>query len=194
MDIEKEYGIPRYAASNLMTSAEFKLYKLLDALLSSQLKCINKRVAINCKVRLADLFKVNGNQRDSRSLFNQISSKHIDFTIIDPENGKVICLVELNDSYHLRADRAKRDEFIMNLCYACGVKIFWIRDPINQINADTLEDISYAVLRYFSPRCKLCGGLMEPKRSRHPKNLGHWFYGCTNKYTPLQCGYNISIG
>lgn len=81
------------------------------------------------KVRMADLLKVK--KMKSRKVwwqaFTRISSKHIDFVLVDPGTGRILCCIELDDPSHNRADRQGRDAFV-NRAFA-GASLPLLRIP-----------------------------------------------------------------
>lgn len=46
------------------------------------------------------------------SAFAKISQKHIDYVLVNPNNGRVVCCIELDDPSHNRADRRRRVVFV----------------------------------------------------------------------------------
>ena len=95
--IKKEY---------LMSEAEKKFFFVLQEILG-------KDYLIFSKVRMADLLYL---PRMSNSrfyhYFNKIQSKHVDFLICDKENIKLLLVIELDDSSHLKMDRILRDTLV----------------------------------------------------------------------------------
>lgn len=84
------------------------------------------------KVRVADIIRVNGSFLDRSSwqtAFNRISSKHVDFAIIDLQ-GQVQFVIEVDDRSHLKGDRKGRDFFVNDAFGDAGVDI--IRVPCNR--------------------------------------------------------------
>lgn len=84
---------------------------------------------IVAKVRMADLLKVK--KMRSRKVwwqaFTRISSKHIDFVLVDPGTGRILCCIELDDPSHNRTDRQGRDAFV-NRAFA-GANLPLLRIP-----------------------------------------------------------------
>ena len=66
------------------------------------------------KVRIADVLKVRKGmtRRDWGRAFARISAKHVDYVLMDPSNGRIVCAIELDDRSHTRRDRQKRDAFV----------------------------------------------------------------------------------
>jgi Protein of unknown function (DUF2726) len=94
---------------SLLTPAEQLFYRSLDAAIAGRLQIL-------CKVRLADLFQVAGNDpKERHRLFRKIAAKHIDFLLVEPERLEPILAIELDDSSHNRSDRRERDQFLDEL-------------------------------------------------------------------------------
>ncbi|QSV15467.1 DUF2726 domain-containing protein [Photobacterium ganghwense] len=100
----------------LLTPAERSFYGVLST-------CLKDDYLIFCKVRIADVIKpVSGlNRSEWQRAFNKISSKHLDFVICDKKDLSILCAVELNDSSHEKATRAKRDAFVSKSLESAGV-------------------------------------------------------------------------
>ena len=60
--------------------------------------------------------------------FNKISSKSIDFVLVDPVNCRIRVCIELDDSTHSKASRKKRDVFINELFKSLNINL--IRLPV----------------------------------------------------------------
>ena len=81
------------------------------------------------KVRIADVLKVDlpdGSQRFWR-WFRLISSKHVDYVLVDPKTYRPIAALELDDSSHFKRDRKERDTFVNKAFASAGIPL--IRVP-----------------------------------------------------------------
>lgn len=92
---------------SLFTKTEWRFMRQL-------LEEFERDYLVMAKVRIADLLKVapGRSRRNQFRAFVQISSKHIDFVLIDPTTGRIICAIELDDPSHQRKDRRQRDHFV----------------------------------------------------------------------------------
>lgn len=108
-----------YKKKLLLTKNEWNFYKGILEI------CSEKNLHIIAKVRLADLVEIEKglDKKQWQKYFNKIKNKHIDFVLCNPENLKVIALVELDDKSHNRNDRIERDNFISKLCVKVGYKL-----------------------------------------------------------------------
>jgi hypothetical protein len=95
--------LPYKLRNNLLSAAEFSFYKVLET-------ALQKRVEIQCKVRLADIFYTPYGTNVSH--FNRITGKHVDFLLCDMQTMKPILGVELDDASHFQPDRKARDIFV----------------------------------------------------------------------------------
>jgi hypothetical protein len=111
----KKKSILPYKKKYLLTKNEWAFYK--------KLKPVADRYGYNiiAKIRLADLVEVDTSQtKEYGKYFPKISSKHIDFGLVNPENMEVLYLIELDDRSHQRADRIERDKLVNALCEKVG--------------------------------------------------------------------------
>jgi hypothetical protein len=103
---------PRVSVSvvdSLLTPTEQLFHRSLDIALEGRLQVL-------CKVRLADLLQVTGNDTKERHrLFRRIAAKHVDFLLVGPETLEPVLAIELDDSSHDRTDRKQRDQFLDEL-------------------------------------------------------------------------------
>lgn len=126
-----------YQATSLLTEREYGFFRVLKVIANRN----NMDVLI--KVRLADLVKVSESvpTNEFYKYFNKISSKHIDFLLID--GIKVVTLIELDDNTHNRKDRIERDNFVNETVTKCGYRIIHTYGDTKQI-----ED---AIIQYRNP-------------------------------------------
>jgi hypothetical protein len=85
-------------------------------------------ITLTCKVRLADIFGVKkGLDRGGRQrAFNRISSKHVDFLLVQRSDGRPILGIELDDSSHEQEDRKIRDVFVDRVFSSAGLPILHV--------------------------------------------------------------------
>ena len=117
-----------YRRKYLLTKNEWLFYKRLKPLADRY------GLGITAKIRLADLIEVDTEQtREFGRFFSRISSKHIDFGLVNPENMEVKFLIELDDSSHNRPDRMERDDFINKVCKKTGYVLIRTTGDISEI-------------------------------------------------------------
>ncbi len=117
-----------YRRKYLLTKNEWLFYKRLKPLADRY------GLGITAKIRLADLIEVDTEQtREFGRFFSRISSKHIDFGLVNPENMEVKFLIELDDSSHNRPDRMERDNFINKVCKKTGYVLIRTTGDISEI-------------------------------------------------------------
>lgn len=110
----------RYKARGfLLTKTEVRSYKTIRPFISGL------GLELMAQVRIADVLSVKGS-RKSRSWWNafkKISSKHVDFVVVDPSSFKIICAIEIDDRSHQRKDRRERDSYINKAFKAADVPL-----------------------------------------------------------------------
>jgi hypothetical protein len=108
--------MPYYSREKLLTRAEWKFYLALR-------KIIDDKTLIMMKVRMADI--IHCNDRDwNRGWGYKISSKHIDFVLIDKETTDIKICIELDDSTHRTVKaRMDRDKFVNKAFETAGVRL-----------------------------------------------------------------------
>lgn len=80
------------------------------------------------KVRLADLITPKKGSSHWQTLFNKISSKHIDFVLCDTTRYKICLAIELDDNSHHRKDRVERDKFVNEIMKISGLPLLRVWD------------------------------------------------------------------
>lgn len=105
-----------YVKTPLLTKREQAEYQIL------KLAADAKGLLICPKVRLLDLVVPKYNARNSRGLMAKVMSKHVDFVICN-QQMEVICIIELDDTTHLRQDRIERDQFVDSVLVGAGYKV-----------------------------------------------------------------------
>lgn len=103
------------------------------------------------KVRIADLLAVERNPKLNKSdwmrAFSKISSKHIDYVLVDPKSGRVVCCIELDDASHSRKDRIERDVFVNAAFKQAGVPLLRIPTAKHYDQNQLFHNIRNAVYR-----------------------------------------------
>lgn len=93
----------KYVTNNyIMTPTELKFYRELK-------KVTDKlELTIFSQVNMERIISVSNNNMSDR---NKIKSRSIDFVIVNNNNCKVVCCIELDDYTHNREKTKKTDEF-----------------------------------------------------------------------------------
>lgn len=98
-------------------------------------RAVGKDVHVACKVRVADVLDVAFRQRHPRDqrwwrYFRLISSKHVDLVLCEPNGGRILIAIELDDRSHRRSDRKRRDNFVNRAFASAGLPL--LRFPAGQ--------------------------------------------------------------
>lgn len=108
--------------SHLLTQTEVRSYRKIEP------ACNSLGLRLMAQVRIADVINVKGSEKQNGSkrgfwkAFVRISSKHVDFVVVDSNFGIVGC-IEIDDRSHQKKDRAKRDVFVNRAFKAAGVPL-----------------------------------------------------------------------
>ncbi|GAB2714875.1 DUF2726 domain-containing protein [Halomonas garicola] len=134
----------RYRAHEfLFTQAEWRFAGALQEAIGSDWLLMGK-------VRIADLLAVERDPRLPRGewlrAFSRISQKHIDYVLVDPQSGRVMCCIELDDASHERQDRLKRDRFVNAAFAQAGVPLLRI-PTARRYEAQALREHIQAAIR-----------------------------------------------
>ena len=93
-----------YTSKPLLTEAERRFQHALRP-------HVPDSVLLCAKVRLLDVLEPPKGKQRQTSL-NRVSSKHLDFVLVDVATSRVLVAIELDDRSHERAKRRQRDEFL----------------------------------------------------------------------------------
>ncbi|MBV5272390.1 MAG: DUF2726 domain-containing protein [Lamprocystis purpurea] len=99
---------PRYERKErLFSPAEWAFFRVLEETVGSEFR-------IFAKVRIADVLspKQTANRRAWWRAFSKVSSKHVDYVLVDRVTGVIAAALELDDRTHDRQDRRARDAFV----------------------------------------------------------------------------------
>jgi len=123
--------IQYYQQKDLLTPRELKFYANLRNIAQTY------NLSIICKIRLADIVEPNPNlnRKAWYSAFGKITQKHIDFALTDPNDMKIICLIELDDTTHYKKDRIERDVFVNDIFNQVGIKLIRTWGELDEINS-----------------------------------------------------------
>jgi hypothetical protein len=111
------------ARGRLLTRTETNSYWKIQPFVRSM------GLELMAQVRIADVVSVEGGTKSKKgkrwwNAFKQISSKHVDFVVVNAREGfKIVCAIEIDDSSHNKKDRVIRDKFINNVFHAAGVPL-----------------------------------------------------------------------
>jgi DNA-binding winged helix-turn-helix (wHTH) protein len=111
------------ARGRLLTRTETKSYWTILPFVR------NQGYELMAQVRIADVISVSGGGSPKKSkrwwnAFKKISSKHVDFVVVNARDGfKIVCAIEIDDSSHNKKDRIERDKFINKAFQAAGVPL-----------------------------------------------------------------------
>lgn len=120
----KEIAFP-YTKKNIMTPSELKFYERLVSAFPNHL--------LFSQVQLSRAL-VSPPGRENRKWNNRINRMSLDFVICD-ENSNPVCVIELDDKTHLRAEAIKRDAKKDKALGAAGI-------PIVRIKVDAMPTVA----------------------------------------------------
>ena len=125
---------PKYfKKQSLLTATEVKYLQVLNAI-------IGENYLIYPQINLASVIEKKGGSGFRTELF-----RNADFGIFNYDFTPIL-LIEINDNTHFRADRAERDEKVLEICKSAKLPLvtFWVKDGID-INRmrKTLEKYLY---------------------------------------------------
>lgn len=118
----------QYTKVSLLTKREQKQYAHLKKIADE------KGVLICPKIRLIDLVTPIHGVKNYQTLKNKVMSKHVDF-VVCTQDMRVLGIIELDDSTHLRQDRIERDEFVDVVLISVGYRI----KHVWEISSDILD-------------------------------------------------------
>ena len=119
-------GPPRYQRQDtLFSKAELAFFRALE-------RAVGEEYRIFAKVRLADVLTPEGRTRSRRwwRAFTKVSSKHLDYVLVDPQTSQIRLAVELDDRSHQKKARQVRDAFVTRVCAQAGVPL--VRVPVQE--------------------------------------------------------------
>lgn len=91
-----------HAAESLLTPTELRFWQSLR-------EAVGPRAHVLMKVRLADVLQARPHDLGA---LRQVSQKHVDFLLCDPQTLRPLLAIELDDASHERPDRQARDVFV----------------------------------------------------------------------------------
>ncbi len=120
IDYNNYYRPKRY----VITKNELGFYKVLSEI-AKELNLL-----VFSQVSLYNILEPRKNldYRTHIKYFNKISSKSIDFVLVDPVDCRIRVCIELDDSTHSKSSRKKRDSFINELFKSLNINL--IRLPV----------------------------------------------------------------
>jgi hypothetical protein len=127
--------LPYRPIARLLTDAEFRFYLAL-------VEVANPSYCIMAKVRVADILEVKPRTPNFFRAFNQISAKHVDFVICEPQTMSILAAFELDDSTHQQTKRRERDDFLNHAFESARVPL--VRMPVSrEYDRQSLRTIFY---------------------------------------------------
>lgn len=135
--VEKDKGTLPYHRKMLLTSYEYKLYKLLKPLAEKY------KLHIISKVRIIDFISVNRGmtKNEAYSFICKIKQSHIDFLICNPENLYPLAAIELDDNTHQSLKAQEKDKFKDEVFKSAQIKLFRVKN-LNEDLEKIMKEIS----------------------------------------------------
>ncbi len=134
---KEEIGSLPYQRKMLLTSYEYKLYKLLKPLTDKN------NLHIMSKVRIIDFISVKRGmtKNEAYSYICKIKQSHIDFLVCNPENLYPLAAIELDDNTHQSLKAQEKDKFKDEVFKSAGIKLYRIKN-INDDLEKIINEIS----------------------------------------------------
>lgn len=134
---KEEIGSLPYQRKMLLTSYEYKLYKLLKPLADKN------NLHIMSKVRIIDFISVKRGmtKNEAYSYICKIKQSHIDFLVCNPENLYPLAAIELDDNTHQSLKAQEKDKFKDEVFKSAGIKLYRIKN-INDDLEKIINEIS----------------------------------------------------
>ena len=110
---------PRYVRQKtLFSPAELAFLRALEGAAGANTR-------IFAKVRLVDVVTPGGKTATRRwwRAFTKVSSKHLDYVLVDRQTSAIRLAIELDDKSHRQKRRRVRDAFVNRVCAQAGVPL-----------------------------------------------------------------------
>jgi hypothetical protein len=110
---------PRYVRQKtLLSPAELAFLRALEGAAGA-----NDRIF--AKVRMVDVVTPGGKTATRRwwRAFTKVSSKHLDYVLVDRQTSAIRLAIELDDKSHRQKQRRVRDAFVNRVCAQAGVPL-----------------------------------------------------------------------
>lgn len=191
--VPKNRDYPYEKLGLLLTPAERSFFGVLN-------HAVEDKALIFSKVRVADVLRTTkGLDPSNRTkAFNRISSKHFDFVICDPNDLRVTCVIELDDSSHASKKVQLRDEFINKACDSAQLALYRVKVknsyavteirelifPSTTIKNDlplNAEDFDNRFDEENQRReCPMCSSPLVKKQAKRGQHVGKNFLACSS--------------
>ena len=131
----------------VLTKNELRLFQCLQKIAAE------KGLVVFPMLRVSELIRVKKQTSRKRyyKFLNQISRKHIDFTLCDAEDNRIFCCVELQDLKRDAKNLEKRDAFIMELFAKTEIPLARVKSSREEYDAEAL----WAMIEEAVDRLKL---------------------------------------
>jgi hypothetical protein len=98
-----------------------------DFLVTLETIISNPNLRVFGQVRMIDIVSPIKGKDNYLSAFNKVKSKHFDYVICNQNDFSILCVIELQDSTHRKADRVKSDKFKRKVCEWVGLPLITTR-------------------------------------------------------------------
>jgi hypothetical protein len=102
----------------LLTPGELDFFRVL-------VRAVGEEYTVFAKVRVADVLLPDRRQEKParQASLDEISTRHFDFVLCDPDTLRVAAVVELSDPSRARPRRRERDAFLRCACESAGLRL-----------------------------------------------------------------------
>lgn len=108
--------------SSILTKPEALLYRSL-------VRAVEGRYQIMAKVRLWDFIWLENYPAERRHLLGNLSCRHVDFLLCEPETLKPLLVIELDDASHLKPEAQAADRFKDAVFAGAGLPLLRLDHP-----------------------------------------------------------------
>ncbi len=127
--------MPYELVNSIFTKSEKTAFNIIKTF------CEENNFLLFAKVRLADIAKIEKNNKNFTYWFNKIRSKHVDYLICSIENCKPILAIELDDYTHNQKNRKERDIFVNEIYTKINLPILHITQLQENIIIEQINEI-----------------------------------------------------
>ena len=125
-----------YRKERILTRNELRFFKVLQQAAEEKDLCIFPMLRVSELLRV----KKQSSRKKYYKYLNQISRKHVDFTLCRQDTNEIVCCIELQDRARTKELKEKRDQFISELFHDAGIFLVRVKSSSEGYEVDVIRE------------------------------------------------------
>ena len=124
-----------FRKERILTRNELRFFKALQQVAAEKELCIFPMLRVSELLRV----KKQSSRKKYYKYLNQISRKHIDFTLCRQDNNEIVCGIDLQDRTRAKEVQEKRNQFVNELFQGAGIPLIRMKSSVDAYDVEAIR-------------------------------------------------------